>query len=215
MNLTSKLSQARDWAAGSVVFSRDTNVNSYETTSRVLGGLLSAHYLSTEFPELAPIAGDDAGEVGEDLYIEKATDLADRLLGAFDSPSGIAFPKVNLETRKGGFLDGNNRKTATVHAAGMQLEFRYMSVLLGEKLFWDAAEKSIQSLDFAADSNGLVAGLVSPESGQFAGLHEELSNLTVPYYGMKTLLSSITALTPSRVFDQAVSTNFKAGACVP
>ena len=37
------------------------------------------------FPTWRPLSDDDKGTPGEDLYLEKAADLADRLLGAFDS----------------------------------------------------------------------------------------------------------------------------------
>jgi mannosyl-oligosaccharide alpha-1,2-mannosidase len=57
--------------------SRDVNL--FETTIRVLGGLLSAYHLSAD-----------------KMFLEKAKDLGDRLMGAFTSPSGIPYSDVNL-----------------------------------------------------------------------------------------------------------------------
>ena len=43
MNLTSRLSHAREWISTSLDYDQDHNVNTFETTIRMLGGLLSAH----------------------------------------------------------------------------------------------------------------------------------------------------------------------------
>src|SRR4051812_28418306 len=96
MNSTSRLQHAREWLSTSLTWDQDQDVNTFETTIRMLGGLLSAHYLSSEYPTLAPLAEDDEGAPGEDLYLEKARDLADRLLSAFESDSGIPYASVNL-----------------------------------------------------------------------------------------------------------------------
>src|SRR5690606_36465978 len=98
MNLTSQLAHAREWLYSSLTWDQDQDVNTFETTIRMMGGLLGAHYLSTEYPEMAPVP-PDAG--GDNLYIEKARDLADRLLAAFDSPSGIPYASVNIGTYTG------------------------------------------------------------------------------------------------------------------
>lgn len=82
MNLTSELTHARQWIKDDLTYDQDHDVSTFETTIRMMGGLLSAHYLSTSFPgKYAPVSDG----LSDDLYIEKATDLADRLLGAFDT----------------------------------------------------------------------------------------------------------------------------------
>ena len=184
---SSRLPRAREWVAESLSFSKDVEVHSFNATSQVLGGLLSAHYLSTEIPELTAILEDDSGETGEDLYIEKATDLADRLFGAFDSPSKIPYPKIHLDTRIGSVLEKGMSTTMIGHASSMQLEFRYIASLLGEKLFWDAADYNAQNLNAQADSQALVSGLVNVVTGASETSRGELSALTIPYYGTKLL----------------------------
>ena len=42
MNLTSRLSHAREWLANDLTWEQDQDVNTFETTIRMLGGLLSA-----------------------------------------------------------------------------------------------------------------------------------------------------------------------------
>ena len=97
MNLQSQFSHAREWISTSLDYDQDHNVNTFETTIRMLGGLLSAHYLSTTFPDMAPVADSAHGAPGEDLYLEKAADLADRILGAFDSDSGVPYASIYLK----------------------------------------------------------------------------------------------------------------------
>ena len=50
----------------------------------MLGGLLSAFHLS-----------------GDNVFLEKAKDLGQRLLGAFTSSSGIPYSDVNLKSTRG------------------------------------------------------------------------------------------------------------------
>jgi len=53
MNLTEPLADARRWLHRSLSYDQDHAVNTFETTIRMLGGLLSAHYLSTRLPGVA------------------------------------------------------------------------------------------------------------------------------------------------------------------
>ena len=69
--------QPTRWIADNLEVGRPAEVNLFETTIRVLGGLLSAHALSRgSHPALAQ------------RLAEKAADLGARLLPAFASPSG-------------------------------------------------------------------------------------------------------------------------------
>ena len=71
MNLKEEFQEARGWVENSLNFDIDKDVNLFETTIRVLGGLLSTYHLSND-----------------GLFLEKAKDLGSRLMGSFTSPSG-------------------------------------------------------------------------------------------------------------------------------
>ena len=64
--------QARKWVAFELKLDPDKAVNLFETTIRIVGGLLAAFHLSH----------------GDKTMLYKAASLALRLLPAFDSPSG-------------------------------------------------------------------------------------------------------------------------------
>jgi mannosyl-oligosaccharide alpha-1,2-mannosidase len=95
-----------------------------QVTIRVLGGLLSAYHLS-----------------GDDLYLERATDLADRMLPVFDTPSGLPLSMINLALRQGVDNSDSPGIVSTAEAATLQLEFRYLSFLTENDEYWDRAEK--------------------------------------------------------------------------
>ena len=182
MNLTSRLSHAREWISTSLNYNQDIEVNTFETTIRMLGGLLSAYYLSTAFPDMAPLTDDDQGAPGEDLYLEKAADLAGRLMGAFDSNSGVPYASVNLKTAKGkeSHIDGGASSTA--EAASLQLEFKYLAMLTGEKNYWDSAEKVIQVIDDNGMEGGLLPIFIYATTGTFRDNNIRLGSRGDSYY---------------------------------
>jgi endoplasmic reticulum Man9GlcNAc2 1,2-alpha-mannosidase len=183
MNLTSRVQHARHWIHNSLQYDQHHAVNTFETTIRMLGGLLSAHYLSTTYPDLAPISDDDVGSPGEDLYIEKATDLAERLLGAFESPSGIPYASINLNTSTGVPSHADGGASSTAEATTVQLEFKYLAKLTGEAAYWETVEKVIKVIDGLEREDGLLPIYVHPDSGQFRGETIRLGSRGDSYYG--------------------------------
>ncbi|KAK3395910.1 mannosyl-oligosaccharide 1,2-alpha-mannosidase, partial [Sordaria brevicollis] len=182
MNLTSRVTHAREWISKSLTWDQDQDVNTFETTIRMLGGLLSAYYLSTEYPNLAPISDDDVGAPGEDLYLEKARDLADRLMSAFDTPSGIPYASVNLGKFQGLPSHADNGASSTAEATTLQLEFKYLANLTGEKDFWDRSEKVMQVLDDNQAPDGLVPIYIQPSTGHFHTQNIRLGSRGDSYY---------------------------------
>jgi mannosyl-oligosaccharide alpha-1,2-mannosidase len=181
MNLTSRLTHAREWLSTSLTWDQDQDVNTFETTIRMLGGLLSAHYLSTEYPNLAPIPDDDPGTKGDDLYIEKAKDLADRLVAAFDTESGIPFASVNLGKFKGIPSHADGGASSTAETTTLQLEFKYLAKLTGEKMYWDRVEKVMQVVDDNGATDGLVPIYINT-NGKFRGNNVRLGSRGDSYY---------------------------------
>ncbi|KKZ58585.1 mannosyl-oligosaccharide alpha-1,2-mannosidase [[Emmonsia] crescens] len=182
MNLTSRVQNARKWIHTSLHYDQDHAVNTFETTIRMLGGLLSAHYLSTAYPDLAPITDDDEGAPGEDLYIEKATALADRLLGAFESPSGVPYASINLNTSVGVESHTDNGASSTAEATTIQLEFKYLAKLTGEANYWQKVEKVMEVVEGNGREDGLVPIFIQPETGKFMGQNIRLGSRGDSYY---------------------------------
>lgn len=176
MNLTTQLSHAKEWVSQSLTFDQAHEVNTFETTIRMLGGLLSAHYLMNDL-KLVPTGAD------EDLFLEKATDLADRLLGAYNSESGVPYASVDLKEMKGIPSHADGGASSTAEAATLQLEMKYLSKLTGESMYWKKAEKVIEVIDGIGAQDGLVPIFVYADKGTFRGKEIRLGSRGDSYYG--------------------------------
>lgn len=182
MNLTTELAHARDWMTTTLDYDIDHDVNTFETTIRMLGGLLSAHYLSSEFPDMAPLPVKK-GSNAEDFYLEKAMDLADRLLGAYESNSGIPFASVNLHSSMGILSHADGGASSTAEATTLQLEMKYLSKLTGETNFWEKAEQVMKVVDDCGAKDGLVPIFIQPQKGEFSSVNIRLGSRGDSYYG--------------------------------
>ena len=95
----------------------DVTVSVFETTIRVLGGLLSAHQLATEL--LEPLGRY------EGYLLPLAQDLADRLMPAFNTPTGVPFHKVNLRR---GVIKGESPETCPAAGGSFLLGRCYVTL---------------------------------------------------------------------------------------
>jgi mannosyl-oligosaccharide alpha-1,2-mannosidase len=177
MNLTTQLKHAREWISTTLTYELDHDVNTFETTIRMLGGFLTAHYLQTEFPNMCPV---DLGSGGEDLYL----DLAERVIGAFDSPSGIPWSSVNLKTMQGIKSHADGGAASLAEATTVQLEMKYLAKLTGEKNYWDKVEKVMEVVDASGEPDGLKGLFIHPETGQFSSNNIRLGSRGDSFYGM-------------------------------
>ncbi|KAF9469504.1 glycoside hydrolase family 47 protein [Collybia nuda] len=151
MGLQEEYSRARDWVANKMSVDRDDKFSTFETTIRVIGGLLSAYHLSSEDP----------------IYLEKAVDLADRILPAFDTPSGLPQTMVNLATGEGIANTEFPGLVTTAEVATLQLEFRYLSHLTGKEIYWQKVENVMRVIKAARLPHGLASIFMNVESGQY------------------------------------------------
>lgn len=126
-------------------------VNLFETTIRILGGLLSAYHLSGgEY-------GGNASTKGPKpvVYLDTAKNLADRLLIAFtSSPSAIPFSDVVLRDHSAHPAPDGLSSTAEVST--LQLEFNYLSSLTGDPKYALESMKVLEHMKTMPKVKGLV-----------------------------------------------------------
>ncbi|KAG6860344.1 hypothetical protein C0995_012457 [Termitomyces sp. Mi166 len=166
MGLTTEYARARAWVTNKLSFERDGDFNTFETTIRVLGGLLSAYHLSNEDP----------------LYLEKAVELADRILPAFETPIGLPLPMVNLGKRKGVFDKDLRGLVSTAEVATLQLEFRYLSHLTENDVYWRRVENVMRIIRGARLPHGLASIFISLSEGQYVTSAIRLGSRGDSYY---------------------------------
>lgn len=149
MGLTEEYQEAREWIDKQLHFDINRDVNLFEVTIRVLGGLLSIYHL-TEDP----------------LYLNKAIDLGDRLLPCFESDSGVPYSDVNLFTRKA-HAPKWSPDSSTSEVTTIQLEFRDLSRSSGNPKYEEAAAKISSHIHTLEKKDGLVPIFINANSGQF------------------------------------------------
>ncbi|KAI6703447.1 hypothetical protein NL676_012583 [Syzygium grande] len=131
-------------------------VNLFETTIRVLGGLLSAYHLS---------GGDEGMKLTRNgpkptVYLDTARDLADRLLSAFTaSPTSIPYSDVIL--RDSSAHPAPDGLSSTSEASTLQLEFNYLSMVSGDPKYSLEAMKVLEHMKTLPKVEGLVPIYIS------------------------------------------------------
>lgn len=174
MNLTSQLAVARRWIHRKLSYDQDRDVNTFETTIRMLGGLLSAHHLAQELP--------GSSSRRDYVYLAKAVDLADRLLGAYESP-GIPYASIDLRTGRGIRSHADGGASSTAEATTLQLEMKYLSNITNRDVYWRKAEQVMKVIDENGAEAGLVPIFVDPHSGKFTSREIRLGRRGDSYYG--------------------------------
>lgn len=177
MNLTQELKHAREWVSTTLDYNKDQDVNTFETTIRMLGGLLSAHYLQETLPGMMP--GTDKER---DMFLEKADDLADRLMGAYESPSGVPWASIILKDGKGEASHADGGASSTAEATSLQLEMKYLAYLTGEGHYWEKAERVMEVVDNNGAKDGLLPIFIYADRGTFRGNEIRLGSRGDSYY---------------------------------
>eukprot|EP00252_Welwitschia_mirabilis_P007295 TRINITY_DN1853_c0_g1_i2.p1 TRINITY_DN1853_c0_g1~~TRINITY_DN1853_c0_g1_i2.p1 ORF type:complete len:452 (+),score=88.24 TRINITY_DN1853_c0_g1_i2:187-1542(+) len=149
MGLDEQFQKAKEWVASSLDFNRDVDASVFETTIRVVGGLLSAYDLSED-----------------GIFLQKAQEIADRLLPAWDTPSGIPYNAINLaygNPHNPGWTGG---ASILADSGTEQLEFIALSQRSGDRKYQEKAENVVKKLQESFPDDGLLPIYINPQSGQ-------------------------------------------------
>ncbi|KAF9226475.1 glycoside hydrolase family 47 protein [Gyrodon lividus] len=143
-----------DW----VSFDVNTKPQVFETTIRVLGGLLSGHLFASE-PDQPFYLPWYRGQL-----LNMAYDLGKRLLPAFATPTGLPYARLNL---RHGVQRGESLYTCTAGAGSLMLEFATLSRLTGDERFEKAAYKAYFALWNRKSDLGLVGNTINVWTGSW------------------------------------------------
>lgn len=155
----------------SIDFNVDVRVHVFEVTIRALGGLLSGHVLLSRDSRMVPWY---RGEL-----LDKAVSLADRLLPAFDTPTGVPLSWINL--RKGQ-LRGDTRITCTACAGTMLLEFGVLSRLTNNPIYEEKAKNAVMYLYNKRSVKGLLGNTFHVDKGEWVRRHSGIGAGIDSYY---------------------------------
>ncbi|THH12390.1 hypothetical protein EW145_g47 [Phellinidium pouzarii] len=141
-----------------VSFDVNTRPQIFETTIRVLGGLLSGHIFASDASSQFYLPWYE-GEL-----LEMAHDLGKRMLPAFATPTGIPFARLNL---RHGVPYGESHDTCTAGAGSLILEFGTLSRLTGDDRFEEVAYKAFFALWNRKSDIGLVGNTINAWTGKW------------------------------------------------
>uniref|UniRef100_A0A673TN74 alpha-1,2-Mannosidase n=1 Tax=Suricata suricatta TaxID=37032 RepID=A0A673TN74_SURSU len=165
MGNSSEFQKAVKLVINTVSFDKDSTVQVFEATIRVLGSLLSAHRIITDSKQ--PF-GDMTIKDYDNELLHMAHDLAVRLLPAFENTkTGIPYPRVNLKT---GVPPDSNNETCTAGAGSLLVEFGILSRLLGDSTFEWVARRAVKALwNLRSNDTGLLGNVVNIQTGHWVG----------------------------------------------
>lgn len=141
-------------------FDKDIYVKNFEVTIRLLGGLLSSYELSHD-----------------KRLLELAKDLGNRLMPAFNSPTGMPYQYVNLRTGQVRGAESNPAETGT-----LVLEFGALSELTHDPRYYQAARNALQQTFQRRSEYGLVGDGINVETGAWTSTDSHISGGIDSYY---------------------------------
>ncbi len=141
-------------------FDKDIEVQNFEVTIRLLGGLLTSYQMTND-----------------KRFLKLAEDLGNRLLPVFNSPTGLPYRYVNLKTGKVSRPVSNPAETGT-----LLIEFGTLSKFTGKPVFYDKAKRALVETYNRRSKIGLVGEWINVETGQWTNTDSHISGAIDSYY---------------------------------
>ena len=160
MGLTKEAAEAKQLIIEKLSFDKDLKVQNFEITIRLLGGLLSCYQLD-----------------GDERFLNLAEDLGNRLLPAFDSPTGMPYRYVHLQTGETSDHLNNPAEIGT-----FVLEFGTLSKLTNNPVYYDKAKNAIVQLYERRSKIGLVGIVINVETGEWVNKTSHIGGMIDSYY---------------------------------
>jgi hypothetical protein len=160
MGLSKEREEARQLIFEKLDFNKDFEVQQFEITIRMLGGLLSSYQLD-----------------GDRRFLDLATDLGNRMLPVFNSPTGMPYRMVNLKTGK---VSGKLSNPAEIGT--MLLEYGMLSRLTGNPEYYRKCKKGVVALYELRGKTGLMGSQIDVETGNWIDRQTHISGGIDSFY---------------------------------
>ncbi|XP_063237128.1 mannosyl-oligosaccharide alpha-1,2-mannosidase IA-like isoform X2 [Bacillus rossius redtenbacheri] len=197
MGLMEEFKQGRDWIEENLSFENaSSEVSVYQAAVKMVGGLLSCYALT-----------------GDPMFRDRAARLTDKLLAAFNTPTGIPLAVVNLKTgwsKNYGWASGACSILSEI--GGLHLEFSYLSDVTGNPVYRakvDHIRRVLKSMD---KPNGLYPNYLQPKTGRWGQPASSLGGFGDSFYEylLKAWLQSGRTDTEARqMYDEAIDNILK------
>lgn len=160
MGLDKEADEDRQLIDTQLSFDKDIYVKNFEITIRMLGGLLSSYELSRD-PRLLALAQD----------------LGNRLLPAFNSPTGMPWVEVNLKNGSTHGADSNPAEVGT-----LLLEFGTLSKLTGNPVYYNKAKAAVVAVWNRRSPLGLIGDGIDVRTGKWTSNNANINGGSDSFY---------------------------------
>jgi mannosidase alpha-like ER degradation enhancer 2 len=160
MELDDEVATTKKYILDNLSFDKDIEVQNFEITIRLLGGLLTNYQLT-----------------GDKRFLDLAEDLGNRLLPVFNSPTGMPYRYVNLKTGKVSKPISNPAETGT-----LIIEFGTLSKFTGKPIFYEKAKRALVETYNRRSKIGLVGEWINVETGEWTNTDSHISGAIDSYY---------------------------------
>jgi len=166
MGLDEEAKEVEEYALG-MDWNKDVYVQIFEVNIRILGGLL-AIYDHSRNPEV----------------LAKAIDFGDRLMPAFNSPTGMPYHSVNLKTGEvaGNHGEGDGHIVNVAQAGTYLVEFGILSYYAKDPKYYQAAKKATKAIFKRRSEIGLPGDFINVHTGEWANNWSYLQAGVDSYY---------------------------------
>ncbi|KAJ0179478.1 hypothetical protein K1T71_005190 [Dendrolimus kikuchii] len=155
-------------------FDADINVSVFETNIRIIGGLLSAHLLSHRTGMKV-----EPGWPCNGPLLRLAEDVAQRLIAAFDTTTGMPYGTINLRS---GVPPGETSVTCTAGVGTFIIEFGTLSRLTGDPLYEEVAYNALKALYHHKSPIGLLGNHIDVMTGRWTAQDAGIGGGVDSYY---------------------------------
>ena len=160
MDMKDEAATTKQYILDHLSFDKDIEVQNFEITIRLLGGLLTNYQLT-----------------GDKRLLNLAEDLGNRLLPVFNSPTGLPYRYVNLKTGKVSKPVSNPAETGT-----LLIEFGTLSKFTGKPIFYNKAKRALVQTYNRRSKIGLVGEWINVETGAWTNTDSHISGAIDSYY---------------------------------
>uniref|UniRef100_A0AAX7SUL9 alpha-1,2-Mannosidase n=1 Tax=Astatotilapia calliptera TaxID=8154 RepID=A0AAX7SUL9_ASTCA len=190
MGLHEEFKDGQEWIEQNLDFS-NAEVSVFEVNIRFIGGLLAAYYLS-----------------GQEVFKLKAVQLAEKLLPAFNTPTGIPWAMVNLKSGVGRNWGWASAGSSILAEFGtLHMEFVHLTYLTGNPAYYQKVMHIRKLLAKMDRPNGLYPNYLNPRTGRWGQHHTSVGGLGDSFYEylLKAwLMSDKTDTEARKTYDDAI-----------
>lgn len=166
MGLKKEFEAARKYVSKELHFLKSSVVSVFEFTIRYLGSLLTCYTFTRD-----------------EVFLNKAIELAQRLLPAFDTPTGIPMSLINLKTSACSVFTWSRDKCSILAEAGtLHMEFKYLSELTGDPIYANKVDRIRQVISSLERSKGMFYNYLDYRKPRWCANVSGLGGLADSFY---------------------------------